>query len=64
MAVEGMICDWLDNYPSDWKVIPLKRYFSFGKGLPITKADLVEKGEKVISYGQIHAKYNTGVHID
>jgi len=66
MAVLRPDCniDWLESYPTDWKSMPLKRYFNFGKGLPITKADLIECGEKVISYGQIHAKYNTGVHID
>ncbi len=56
--------DWMKDYPDNWNCMPLKRYFTFGKGLPITKADLIESGEKVISYGQIHAKYNTGVHVD
>ncbi len=56
--------EWVQNIPENWHIMPLKRYFEFGKGLPITKADLIESGEKVISYGQIHAKYNTGVNID
>lgn len=56
--------DWIEYIPKEWKVMPLKRYFQFGKGLPITKADLTETGAKVISYGQIHAKYNTGVAVD
>ena len=38
--------------------------FNFGKGLPITKADLVQTGLPVISYGQIHSKVNTGVRIE
>ena len=54
----------IKSLPSQWRCIPLKQYFEFGKGLPITKADLVDEGEKVISYGQVHAKYNTGVHVD
>lgn len=56
--------EWIKHIPRDWNIVPLKRYFQFGKGLPITKADLKETGEKVISYGQIHAKFNTGVLVD
>lgn len=56
--------EWVKHIPRDWDIVPLKRYFQFGKGLPITKADLKETGEKVISYGQIHAKFNTGVSVD
>lgn len=50
--------EWIVNIPEKWKIKPLKTLFSFYKGLPITKADLKETGERVISYGQIHAKYN------
>lgn len=56
--------EWIKHIPENWNSMPLKRYFQFGKGLPITKADLTETGEKVISYGQIHAKFNTGVSVD
>lgn len=45
--------------PSDWKVVPFWSIFSTYKGLSITKADLVETGIPVISYGQIHSK--TGI---
>ena len=44
--------------PETWKAIPLKSRFDFGKGLSITKADLVEEGVPVLSYGQIHSKNN------
>ena len=47
-----------------WEVKRLKYLFAFGKGLDITKADLVDKGIPVVSYGQIHAKYNVGVRLD
>lgn len=47
-----------------WEVKRLKNLFAFGKGLDITKADLVDKGIPVVSYGQIHAKYNVGVRLD
>ena len=41
----------------------MKSIYNFGKGLNITKADLVDKGIPVISYGQIHSKLNTGTCI-
>lgn len=53
--------EWIGEIPEYWSVVPLKSIFSFGKGLPITKENLVEEGIPVISYGQIHAKWNTGV---
>lgn len=54
---------WLEQIPQHWEVIPFGRKFTYGKGLPITKADLTEEGESVISYGQIHSKINTGTSI-
>ena len=48
---------------SGWRSVRLKDCFSYGKGLNITKADLVEDGAPVISYGQIHAKQNDGTHL-
>ena len=50
--------EWIGEIPEHWLIMPLKSKFNFGKGLSITKADLVSEGIKVISYGQIHAKYN------
>lgn len=41
----------------------MKSLFSFGKGLPITKENLTEKGIPVISYGQIHSKSNPGTRL-
>jgi len=46
-----------------WKIEPLKLHFDFGKGLSITKEDLVEDGLPVISYGQVHSKDNLGTTI-
>lgn len=51
---------WIGEIPSHWGIESFGRHFSYGKGLPITKADLKEDGVAVISYGQIHAKINTG----
>lgn len=55
--------EWIGEIPKEWDVERIKSLFSFGKGLPITKDDLVEEGISVISYGQIHAKFNTGVEV-
>ena len=54
---------WAGKIPSHWDVVPLKSKFNFSKGLSITKADLVDTGCPVLSYGQIHSKNNakTGI---
>ena len=54
---------WIDKMPETWHTGRIKGLFSFGKGLPITKDNLQEHGVPVISYGQIHAKSNSGVRI-
>lgn len=55
--------EWIGEIPEGWEVIPFKQMYGLGKGLSITKADLVEEGVPVISYGQIHSKSNTGTAI-
>ena len=55
--------EWIGEIPEEWDIIRLKSAFNFGKGLPITKENLIETGIPVISYGQIHAKNTTGVEI-
>ena len=55
--------EWIGEIPQDWGISRIKNEFGFGKGLPITKENLVESGIPVINYGQIHAKYNSGVRI-
>ena len=55
--------EWTGQIPQEWKTIRLRSRFSFGKGLPITKADLAESGIGVVSYGQIHSKANIGTTI-
>lgn len=54
---------WVERIPLNWSVLPLKSQISFGRGLPITKADLVEDGVQVVSYGQIHSKDNVRTHL-
>lgn len=55
--------DWIGQIPKHWETIKLKYIFTFGKGLNITKEDLVESGMPVISYGQIHSKENHGTGV-
>ena len=60
----GDLCVEDMQLPKGWRRVRLKRMFSYAKGLNITKADLVDDGVAVVSYGQIHAKHNTGTHLD
>ena len=55
--------EWIGEIPEGWVVLPFKQMYQLGKGLSITKADLVEQGVPVVSYGQIHSKSNTGTTI-
>lgn len=55
--------EWIGKIPKDWNIEPLKSKFAFGKGLPISKANLTDCGYPVLSYGQIHSKKNNPVHI-
>ena len=54
---------WLGEIPSHWKTVPFKSIFCLTKGLSITKANLVDEGVNVISYGQIHSKQNKSIRI-
>lgn len=56
--------EWIEDIPASWDTVRLKALFTFGKGLPITKENLVESGIAVISYGQIHSKSNPGTRIN
>lgn len=46
--------------PEDWDELKFRQIFWFGKGLSITKDDLVDEGIPVVSYGQVHSKINSG----
>lgn len=54
----GIPC--LPEIPEGWEMRPFKSIYGFGKGLPITKENLVSEGMPVVSYGQIHSKDNDG----
>lgn len=55
--------DWIGKIPENWEYLPLKRYGEMNKGITFTKSDLVDIGNPVISYGQIHSKLNNGIHV-
>lgn len=54
---------WFGEIPSHWEVLPLGKFCKFSKGLQITKDNLIDDGLSVVSYGQVHAKYNTRTHL-
>ena len=62
-AMKDSGIEWIGEIPEGWEAYNIRHEFSFGKGLPITKEDLRDSGEPVISYGQIHSKINTGTTI-
>lgn len=50
--------EWFPEIPVGWGLEPLKKFASTNTGITFTKADLVEDGNAVLSYGQVHAKNN------
>lgn len=50
--------EWFPQIPLGWELEPLKKFASTNTGITFTKADLVEDGNAVLSYGQVHAKNN------
>lgn len=61
---KGISLSWDAPIPSTWSAYKFNQVFDFGKGLAITKANLIPSGIPVISYGQVHSKTNTGTSID
>jgi len=55
--------EWIGDVPEGWEISRFKTLFSTGKGLNFTKAELVQEGVPVISYGQVHSKINSGTCI-
>ena len=55
--------NWVDSIPNNWNLVRFSKAYNFSRGLDIKKHDLSDHGLPVISYGQIHAKDNPGVHI-
>lgn len=55
---------WIESFPSHWKMCRLKDYTATNTGITFTKANLVDSGNAVLSYGQIHAKNNPTTRIN
>ena len=49
--------DWVEKLPKHWGASKLRYMFSFGKGLTITKANLLDEGIPCVNYGEVHSKY-------
>lgn len=56
--------EWLLSFPTHWKMSRLKDHTQTNTGITFTKADLVEGGHAVLSYGQVHAKDNPRTKIN
>lgn len=54
---------WIGEIPEHWEVRRFSNMINVGKGLPITKADLISEGIPVVSYGQIHSKQNVSISL-
>ena len=50
--------EWIGEIPEHWEVKKLRYTFRFGKGLTITKENLIEEGVLCVNYGEIHSKYS------
>lgn len=55
--------EWVGDIPEHWEIARLKRLYRTKTGLTFTKSELVENGNPVISYGQIHSKINSGTRV-
>ncbi len=54
--------EWLGEIPPHWSISKLRYGFSFGKGLSITKENLVDEGIPCVSYGEVHSRF--GFEVD
>lgn len=58
--------DGVKSIPSHWIKKRFRYFFKFGKGLAITKENLIDRGVPCVNYGEIHSKYgfevNPNVH--
>lgn len=56
--------DWVGDVPKHWEMKRFRYCFANGKGLSITKENLLETGIPCINYGEIHSKYGFEVDPD
>lgn len=48
---------WLALIPDHWEVNKFRFIFSLGRGLGITKSNLMDEGVPCVNYGEIHSKF-------
>jgi type I restriction enzyme S subunit len=56
------VVEWLEEIPAHWDTSKLRYMFSFGKGLSITKENLLDDGVPCVNYGEVHSKYGFEVN--
>ena len=56
--------EWIGEIPVNWRLNRFKNLFKTRSGITFTKKQIVEYGESVISYGQIHSKDNYGSRVN
>ena len=56
--------DWIGEIPENWRLNRFKNLFKTRSGITFTKKQIVEYGDSVISYGQIHSKDNYGSRVN
>ncbi len=49
--------DWLAQVPEHWNLRKFRFMFRLGRGLGITKSNLIDEGVPCVSYGEIHSKF-------
>lgn len=54
----------IGEIPEHWEMKRLKYAFDLGKGLSITKENLVDEGIPCVNYGEIHSKFGFEVDIN
>ncbi|MFK5915554.1 MAG: restriction endonuclease subunit S [Woeseiaceae bacterium] len=59
---KNSVVEWLETIPEHWEESKLRYMFSFGKGLTITKDNLLDEGVPCVNYGEVHSKYGFEVN--
>ncbi|WHZ41658.1 restriction endonuclease subunit S [Rahnella bonaserana] len=54
--------EWLGEIPECWHINKMRYMFSFGKGLTITKENLMDEGIPCVNYGEVHSKFSFEVN--
>jgi type I restriction enzyme S subunit len=49
--------DWLAQLPEHWELNKFRFMFKLGRGLGITKSNLIDEGVACVNYGEIHSKF-------